>query len=329
MLGAKDLTMTQKAEASSSFQSSAPVATASPSSSTCTSQPPRVSIGLPVYNGEDLLPQTLDNLLGQTFTDFELIISDNASSDRTEAICRDYAQRDSRIRYYRQSENRGAAWNDNWVLAQAEGEYFKWSAHDDVHASTFLEHCVAALDQNPAWVMCFCRTEAIDWFGNPKASGCDPVQRTLDHARPHRRFAAVVVETFWCAELYGVTRTAIARQLPAMAPSYGMDRVVLAALTLQGQIRILPEVLFWRRIHRKQSSCLDRASQTAFQIGNQRQRPSRPWYERQSIGFIQAIFQAPLSWGDRLACLTVVFRYLTNGYNWRALLWRYGVIRRA
>lgn len=93
---------------------------------------PAVSIGLPVYNGASYIREALDSLLAQTFADFELIISDNASTDATETICRDYAARDRRMRYYRQTDNRGALANFLFVLDQAVAPYFMWAAHDDL-----------------------------------------------------------------------------------------------------------------------------------------------------------------------------------------------------
>jgi glycosyltransferase involved in cell wall biosynthesis len=105
---------------------------------------PHVSIGLPVYNGEPFIREALDSLLMQTFTDFEVIISDNASSDRTEAICREYATRDKRIRYLRQAKNLGASTNFQFVLEEAVGEYFMWAAADDIRSpdclQTYLNH---------------------------------------------------------------------------------------------------------------------------------------------------------------------------------------------
>ena len=96
---------------------------------------PRVSIGMPVYNGANFIREAIDSLLLQTFTDFELIISDNASIDETEAICREYAKKDLRIRYIRQPENRGIIFNFKLVLEEAKGEYFMWAAHDDIVSS--------------------------------------------------------------------------------------------------------------------------------------------------------------------------------------------------
>ena len=100
---------------------------------------PQVSIGMPVYNGEPFISEALDSLLDQTFTDFELIISDNASTDSTEAICRQYAAKDSRIRYVRQAENLGAPANFQFVLDQAVGKYFMWAAADDLQTPNYIE----------------------------------------------------------------------------------------------------------------------------------------------------------------------------------------------
>ena len=129
-----------------------------PNSTNVTEKPPKVSIGMPVYNGEPYIREALDSLLAQTFTDFELIISDNASTDNTESICREYAAKDPRIRYIRQAENRGALANFKFVLDQARGEYFMWAAHDDRWGSEFLNitvqilnndsYCVAAITES-------------------------------------------------------------------------------------------------------------------------------------------------------------------------------------
>ena len=94
--------------------------------------PSVVSIGMPVYNGELFLRGALDSLLAQSFGNFELIISDNGSNDGTELICREFARNDSRISYIKQPTNNGAIWNFNFVLQQAQGEYFMWAAHDDL-----------------------------------------------------------------------------------------------------------------------------------------------------------------------------------------------------
>ena len=127
----------------------------------------QVSIGMPVYNGERFIREALDSLLAQTFTDFELIISDNASTDGTEAICREYAARDPRIRYVRQSENRGAAANFQFVLNEAVGEYFMWAAHDDQFYKKHLEKLLK-LHQQSFYIMTASQPEFIELNSNKK-----------------------------------------------------------------------------------------------------------------------------------------------------------------
>jgi len=100
---------------------------------------PMVSIGMPVFNGEAFLCEAIDSLLEQTFTDFELVISDNASTDETQSICRKYASRDSRIRYIRQPENQGALANFQYVLDNSNGQYFMWAAADDLFDREWLD----------------------------------------------------------------------------------------------------------------------------------------------------------------------------------------------
>lgn len=104
---------------------------------------PRVSIGVPVFNGDAYLHLALNSLLTQTFSDFEIIISDNASTDRTESICRKYAAEDRRIRYVRQTANMGVTANFKFVLQEAKGEYFMWAAADDERASNCVEFYLA------------------------------------------------------------------------------------------------------------------------------------------------------------------------------------------
>ena len=115
---------------------------------------PQVSIGMPVYNGEPFIREALDSLLAQTFTDFELIISDNASTDGTEAVCREYAAKDDRIRYVRQEENRGAAANFQFVLEQARFPFFMFASHDDLWDPIHIIVCIGKLQENPHLVGC-------------------------------------------------------------------------------------------------------------------------------------------------------------------------------
>ncbi|SDH62883.1 glycosyltransferase family 2 protein [Propionivibrio dicarboxylicus] len=113
---------------------------------------PLVSIGMPIYNAADHLQRAIDSVLDQSFGNFELIISDNASTDISENLCRAYAQRDRRIRYIRQDTNLGAVKNFNFVLNQSRGKYFMWAASDDIRTPDFLMENVQFLEENPGYV---------------------------------------------------------------------------------------------------------------------------------------------------------------------------------
>jgi len=156
------------------------------------SAPPRVTVGLPVYNGERYLAEAIDSLLTQTFTDFELIICDNASTDRTEAIGREYAARDSRVRYCRNRVNIGLYPNFNLVRGMARGEFFKWLAHDDVCSPAYLERCVEALDAAPGASMAYTRATAIGPDGQPAPEFDWAEAEQYDDAKPEARFGRFV-----------------------------------------------------------------------------------------------------------------------------------------
>ena len=128
---------------------------------------PKVSIGLPVYNGQHYLRQAIESIVNQTYRNFEVIICDNASTDDTPAICAEYAAREPRIRYHRQPQNIGATANFNRTFELASGPYFKWAAHDDVLEPTYLEKCVAVLEQTPDAVLCQSLVKMVTDQGGP------------------------------------------------------------------------------------------------------------------------------------------------------------------
>ncbi len=151
---------------------------------------PRLSVGLPVYNGDGFLAQSIEALLGQTYEDFELIISDNASTDGTADICRRYEKQDPRIRYYRQERNIGCAPNHNFVIQQARGELFKTASHDDLYARDLLRLCVDALDEHPQVVLAHSWSAVIDGSGlvteiidyPVNTAAADAPERLTEHA---------------------------------------------------------------------------------------------------------------------------------------------------
>ena len=129
--------------------------------------PPRVSIGLPVYNGEQYLVQALESLLGQTFENIEVVVCDNASNDATEQICRDMAKSDSRLRYSRNDTNIGGFPNHNRVFQLSQGELFMWAGYDDLRHQDYVARCVEVLDNRPECAICYSQTQEIDAQGAP------------------------------------------------------------------------------------------------------------------------------------------------------------------
>jgi glycosyltransferase involved in cell wall biosynthesis len=214
------------------------------------SKKPRVSIGVPVYNGDNFLEAALDSILAQTYKDFELIISDNASLDRTQIICEQYAAYDPRIRYYRNHENLGAAQNYNNVFNLSIGDYFKWAAHDDICAPQFLERCVEILDHEPEVVLCYPRTSLIDEHGVMIGDYLDSLD--LRSPFPHQRFEQYHKRyrtPAMCNPIFGLIRAETLKQTVLIRSYPGSDMILLGELALRGILFEIPEPLFFRRDH--------------------------------------------------------------------------------
>ncbi|WP_339379132.1 glycosyltransferase family 2 protein [aff. Roholtiella sp. LEGE 12411] len=211
---------------------------------------PRLSIGLPVYNGDKFLKEAIDSLLAQTFEDFELIISDNASTDKTEEICRAYAEQDKRIRYYRNEKNIGCACNFNRTFELSSGEYFKWAAYDDLHAPDFLMKCVEVLDKDPTVILCHSHAYFIDKHG--KFIQNYEIKLKTDLLQPHKRFHELLSRhvNYQC---YGVIRASALRMVPPMGSYAQADATLLLRLGLLGRFYEIPEYLFFARYHLQQS----------------------------------------------------------------------------
>ncbi len=213
---------------------------------------PSISIGLPVYNGERFLREALDSILVQTFEDFELIISDNASTDGTEQICKDYAAKDPRIRYFRNDTNLGASKNFNRVFEFSSGEYFKWMSADDKCAPTFLEKCKEVLDRHPEVVLCYPKTNIIDEFGRIVRQYDDRLDLRFPRARD--RFYQLFLRLSLSNAMFGLIRANLLSKTSLLGNYIASDIVLLAELTLYGQFFEVPEYLFFRRIHPQAAS---------------------------------------------------------------------------
>ena len=275
---------------------------------------PRVSIGLPVFNGEKYLRETLDSILAQTFIDFELIISDNYSTDSTQEICQAYANQDSRISYYRQERNLGAAPNYNRVLELATGEYFKWAAHDDLLTPEYLSKCVPVLDQHPDVVWCFSQVRVIDEYS--RIFGEDAFVGDISSSKPHHRFRVLAFDRQSQLKvpiaIFGLMRTDIVKKTGLMG-GYALSDVVLAAeLALYGQFYEIQEPLFLWRDHPGQSVkgelASDRNRSLWFDTSIKGKIFLHKW--RYFFGYIEAIYGSPINGYLKTYCYLLMVRWL-------------------
>ncbi len=205
---------------------------------------PKVSIGLPVLNGERFLERAVDSVLKQDFGDWELLITDNGSTDRTPEIGRRYADSDPRIGYRRNPENLGATANFKIAFEMTRGEFFMWLAYDDWLAPTYLSSCLAELEADPDAVMCFTGMGVVDDTGEVFRSRTEPVDGVESRdafTRFHRMIWTLVDPT---APVFGLMRRdALARTgLIRNAPE--PDRILMGELALLGPIHQVKEELF-------------------------------------------------------------------------------------
>jgi glycosyltransferase involved in cell wall biosynthesis len=273
---------------------------------------PCISIGLPVYNGEQFLEKTLDSILAQTFKDFELIISDNASTDRTQEICQEYAHKDRRVRYYRNEKNIGAAPNYNRVFELSRGEYFKWASHDDLCAPEFFERCINVLKENPSVVLCFSKTVVIDEYGQFLRSFSNNLD--LSSKKPYERFKKYrerLSKSNFCDPVFGMMRTSQLKTTPLIGSYISSDMTLLGELALLGEFYEIPENLFFRRHHPQMSVQANYDWEKRLRWFNP-ERKGKLLLPHWSLflGYLSAINRVQFSWDEKLRCYTLMLSFL-------------------
>lgn len=275
-----------------------------------TRRSPTVSIGLPVYNGAEYLELALESLLSQSWTDFELIISDNASSDDTPAIATKFVAIDDRVRYLRSDENRGASWNYARVFEQASGEFFLWASHDDLYERTFLESTVAALKADGNAIGCYSSIALID------KDGCVfkrvDISPALESTSPSIRFAASWRDGPPGIIVLALHRRKVLAQTRLLAPFSSSDRVLAGDLAIRGRFIGLRKYLFKYRRHEKQS--------TGANYPNRRERIA--WFDPSKAGrsrfpnwrlfaeYFRMIMRANISIIEKIKCLMSLSRWM-------------------
>ena len=272
---------------------------------------PRLSIGLPVYNGEKFLAESLDALLGQSYEDFELIISDNASADGTAGICRRYAARDSRIRYLRQPRNIGLVPNHNFVVGQGRGELFKWASDDDLYARDLLERCVEALDEYPQVVLAHSWSAMID--GSGAVTGPFEHSVATDSVRAPERLRSMLFDG-WDDYNYGVVRAKVLRRIAPHGSYHHADRILTTEIALHGPFYLVPDWLYFRREHygRPPLTVRTRCALLDPRRADRLRHPAARLYAEYIWGYVAAIRRAPLSPADRQECYRCLARWLAS-----------------
>jgi len=278
---------------------------------------PIVSVGVPVYNGEPFLDETLRSLLDQDLVDIEVVVSDNGSTDRTQEICRRLAAGDPRLRYSRSEVNRGAAWNYNHVLDLAVSPLFKWAAADDICTPSFLSQCVGALKEGgDGTVIAFPQTTLIDESGR-EIGPLDDEDLVLTSGSAVERLDVLLRHRIEWHPVFGVMRTAVLRETRAIGSFPLADVALLAEMALRGRFRQVPGRLFLRRYHEGRSIAAGPSflQQVAWYDPRRRSRFAMP-QTRLTYELLGAVARAPLSPGDRLRGAAAVLRRWTLPH-WR------------
>lgn len=277
---------------------------------------PRVSIGIPVYNGENYLEEAIESILAQSYRNFELIICDNCSTDKTSDICGKYASRDPRINYSRNDYNLGAIPNFNRVFSLSTGDYFKWAAHDDVLEENYLKDCFAALENNTDAVLCQSLVQYIDGNGqnieiyDSKLCGAEASQAS-------KRFAAVTLLPHPCNEIFGLIRRRVLARKNPMETFHGADRALLAELALYGRIIQLPQPLLKMRLHssrytESRSRPEDRLAWHDTKKGGKIHFPTWRLYRE----YFRMVRTKLPSRRQRLFCYIHLLRWWIHNWNW-------------
>lgn len=265
---------------------------------------PKVSIGMPVYNGSKWLAATVDSVLAQSFRDIELVISDNASTDDTEAMCRAYAARDPRVRYHRNAENVGIANNFNLAFTHARGRYFKWMSCGDLIDPGFVARCVDLLDRRPEVALAYPVTRL---FSDDPARGEDARDAfNLDVDDPVERFQDYTCHVRLNNIMHGMYRRDVLARTRLYRSFLRADYNMIAAVLLQGRAVCIDEVLNFRRMQPETTT----KGLTELQLRTvyAPSRPSSLKYQewRRVRDYYAMVLRSGLSVGQRLQLLVFV-----------------------
>ena len=288
---------------------------------------PKVSIGLPVRNGERYLQASLEAICAQTFSDFDVLISDNASTDRTREIAEAMCSSDRRFSYQRQDQNLGAAGNFNYVFLHTRGEYFRWASHDDLVRPNYLSACLSALETGSKQsVLAYPQTIIIDADG--KELECYSMATRKGRLTPSARLGALIGPgddrrslIHMCYPVFGLIRRSALEGTSLIANMPRSDNLLLVQLALKGPFIEVNEDLFLRRKHDEGSVV---AAERAGGQGPKIERILAAWYDpkrgerfpatvtRLGLGYLRAVLRTPMSADEKIKALRIVAGWIAR-----------------
>jgi len=268
---------------------------------------PRISVGMPVYNSAPYLRRSIESVLGQTVADLELVISDNASTDGSEQICREYAATDPRLRYARNAQNIGATENYNTVFHRSRAPYFKWASASDLCEPTLLERCGAVLDARPDVVLCYPRTRLFDETAGTTTDYVDDLDLQQDD--PVARLVACQERLRLNNAMNGVVRRAALARTALMKPFLSSDCSMLVELTLHGKFVEVPEYLFYRRMEPRTATKLKSTEEIGRHWDPRSPAPLRMVGWKMACQYYGAVWRAPLGLAQRARLCAHLLRW--------------------
>lgn len=223
-----------------------------------------ITIGLPVYNGERFLRTKLDSILSQTYENFELIISNNGSTDKTHEICNEYELKDNRIKYFSHKKNNDAFWNYNFILNKASCDYFMWTSVDDVLLPTFIEKNLNILEKNKTCVASISKIETYEsendnkLFNPTDLKHYESVKKIRNKIRPRSVFSItgdfdkksrLYLKKSSCYVFYSIFKTNIIKKSFFYDPFLGDDWAIFLNVLKYGDLLVTDEILMYQYEH--------------------------------------------------------------------------------
>jgi glycosyltransferase involved in cell wall biosynthesis len=274
--------------------------------------PPRkVAVGMPVYNARPYLSAAIQSILEQTYSDIELIISDNASTDGSYEICREFAARDTRITLIRQPENLGAPRNFNVVAQLARGPYFKWAAANDLVHPDFIRSCKQVLDERPDCVLCYPRTKVFRESLGDAVDYDDGLDLQMQSS--YERFHAVLRNMRLNNVMNGLVRWDALARIGFMPEFLGGDSYMVAELGLAGKIVEVSPPMFFRRMSPDAATSLRPLEERYRHLYPEPGARRRFQQWRQCAYLTRAVFRNRLPISERARVLALTLRM----WNWQ------------